>query len=714
MTKCLLAILVFLLVKTCLEKLFEEPKPSLIYRKRQFWLDLDRVGSFINVVDSHSDSSLLSFGIKSARLPFSRITVNQWPHVLQLVAQSGLNTIELDVIWNRHVYDLECDFTYQSNDLVEFIKLAMHYKLFVLVRIDPYQKCTDYDFGGLPSWLLCNDTLKPMDLQSSLFVNSFTNYLNCFLPLLKPLQLSRQGPIIGFAIQNYDVNFLELSHQYKLAEMYNQNYYEFVKRVLKRNGIHESLVTSIRVCDYDQRRDLNEFESYCDISLSVYMPANRHDHDKDSIRVKSRAETTKTDESIKLKCIERIKPADSISAHSETLTKQRMIYAQNLKILIDTRKSFSIADFYCRLMIDFNVVESSRHIFRECLVNQRGQLTLKYVQTQTLLGKPVSRDQMAFHEPDIVLASQLNMRNLVKVEITHVLDFKRLCERHLGNPMHLQPHEKRMNVEFLSWKYKTRSESNGYVLYRASNLDLRPGSHKIILRPELISDNAILICDYQNRLYEYSANSVKQKIIHIDITETSCNNLTVLVENRGRLSDLDGKDEFGEHQRKGILSQDAIRFVKSDEQYDAQTISYPNWIASILDFSPDVFNRLSFNSDYERIDELIVENQRIVDMFETPAIAYARFNLNKTSSQQVHVYLLLKEFDRGVVLINGHLLGRFNSDLVSTVFVPDEYLFNGSNELHLFNLGGLRISNTAGGGGAHSLAVYFVDKNVIV
>ena len=72
---------------------------------------------------------------------------------LDLAKDFGLNTIQTYVPWNKHepkkgVFDFE-----GMLDLAAYLKLAQEKGLYVMLRCAPYI-CSEWDLGGLPSWLL--------------------------------------------------------------------------------------------------------------------------------------------------------------------------------------------------------------------------------------------------------------------------------------------------------------------------------------------------------------------------------------------------------------------------------------------------------------------------------------------------------------------------------------------------------------------------------
>ena len=105
----------------------------------------------------------------SGAMHYWRIVPEYWEDRLKKLRACGFNTVETYVAWNLHERK-EGVFDFSGNlDIVKYIEIAESLGLKVIVRPGPYI-CSEFDFGGLPSWLLaypqmhlrCND---PMYLE---------------------------------------------------------------------------------------------------------------------------------------------------------------------------------------------------------------------------------------------------------------------------------------------------------------------------------------------------------------------------------------------------------------------------------------------------------------------------------------------------------------------------------------------------------------------
>ena len=100
------------------------------------------------------------FRIMAGEIHYQRIPPEYWADRLMKVKAAGLNTVGTYVFWNALEPEPgRWDFA-GGNDLAAFIRTAQKIGLWVIVRPGPYA-CAEWDFGGLPPWLLnsCGNSL---------------------------------------------------------------------------------------------------------------------------------------------------------------------------------------------------------------------------------------------------------------------------------------------------------------------------------------------------------------------------------------------------------------------------------------------------------------------------------------------------------------------------------------------------------------------------
>ena len=137
----------------------------------------------------------------SGSIHYSRIHPDLWADRLSRVRALGLNSITTYVPWNFHeeqpgVFDFHSDW----RNLTRFIELAQRAGLLVLLRPGPYM-CGEWDFGGLPAWLLANGTTRLRTFAEP-YISRVGRFWSVLLPLVEPLLYEHGGPIIMVQMEN--------------------------------------------------------------------------------------------------------------------------------------------------------------------------------------------------------------------------------------------------------------------------------------------------------------------------------------------------------------------------------------------------------------------------------------------------------------------------------------------------------------------------------
>lgn len=140
------------------------------------------------------------FYIASGDMHYFRFLKEGWRRRLELMRDFGLTCVQTYVPWNLHE-KTEGEYDFSGNlNLAAFIRLCGEVGLKVMLRPSPYM-CSEWDFGGLPWWLLKNADVKIRCLDESYmpYVERYTRRLcNEFVPLLS----TNGGPVIAVALEN--------------------------------------------------------------------------------------------------------------------------------------------------------------------------------------------------------------------------------------------------------------------------------------------------------------------------------------------------------------------------------------------------------------------------------------------------------------------------------------------------------------------------------
>lgn len=137
---------------------------------------------------------------RSGAMHYFRIHPDDWKDRLRKLKQCGLNTVETYIAWNFHEEE-EGEFNFSGwRDLERFVRLAGSMGLMVILRPGPYI-CSEWDFGGLPAWLLCKPGLR-IRCSNPQYLDAVDRYFDVLLPRLKRLQWTQGGPVVLMQIEN--------------------------------------------------------------------------------------------------------------------------------------------------------------------------------------------------------------------------------------------------------------------------------------------------------------------------------------------------------------------------------------------------------------------------------------------------------------------------------------------------------------------------------
>lgn len=183
----------------------------------------------LSISGSHLVLSGKSMQIISGAMHYPRIPREYWRDRLEKARAMGLNTIETYVFWNLHepkpgVFDFSGNL-----DVAAYVRMAQEEGLHVIIRPGPYI-CSEWDFGGFPSWLFADPAMKVRTTDPR-FLAASDEYLTRVGIELAPLQASRGGPIIMVQVENEYGSFGD-----------DKQYMEHIRQTLIRAGFGESIL----------------------------------------------------------------------------------------------------------------------------------------------------------------------------------------------------------------------------------------------------------------------------------------------------------------------------------------------------------------------------------------------------------------------------------------------------------------------------------------
>lgn len=171
------------------------------------------------------------FQIISGAIHYFRIVPEYWKDRLEKLKAMGCNTVETYIPWNMHE-PKKGHFHFDGMlDIEKFIQTAQDLGLYVILRPSPYI-CAEWEFGGLPAWLLAEDGMK-LRVNYAPFLRHVYEYYNVLLKKIVAYQINFGGPVILMQIENeygYYAN--------------DKDYLQLLKNKMTESGVVVPLVTS--------------------------------------------------------------------------------------------------------------------------------------------------------------------------------------------------------------------------------------------------------------------------------------------------------------------------------------------------------------------------------------------------------------------------------------------------------------------------------------
>uniref|UniRef100_A0A8C2MSW9 Beta-galactosidase n=1 Tax=Cricetulus griseus TaxID=10029 RepID=A0A8C2MSW9_CRIGR len=150
---------------------------------------------------------------------------------LSVMALPNHNQFPRHVPWNLHEPAVGQFYFTDNLDLIAFITMASEEGLWVILCPGPYIG-SDLDLGGLPSWLLRDPKMKLRTTYSG-FTKAMNRYFDGLVPRIAQFQYKKGGPIIAVQIEN------EYGSYYM-----DKKYMAYVQKALVSRGISELLMTA--------------------------------------------------------------------------------------------------------------------------------------------------------------------------------------------------------------------------------------------------------------------------------------------------------------------------------------------------------------------------------------------------------------------------------------------------------------------------------------
>ena len=171
------------------------------------------------------------FVIISGEMHYPRVPRPYWRDRMLKMRALGLNTLCTYVFWDLHEPE-PGKFDFSGNlDVAAYIHAAQQEGLWVILRPGPYV-CSEWDFGGLPPWLLQTSGLKVRSTDPR-FLEAARGYLKRVGEEQAPLQIMRGGPIIMAQVENEYGSF-----------GHDADYKNAIRKAIRDAGFEVTLYTS--------------------------------------------------------------------------------------------------------------------------------------------------------------------------------------------------------------------------------------------------------------------------------------------------------------------------------------------------------------------------------------------------------------------------------------------------------------------------------------
>ncbi len=171
------------------------------------------------------------FRVIAGAIHYFRVPAEYWRDRLIKLKACGFNTVETYVAWNLHEPE-EGVFDYSDMlDIEKFLAIAEELGLYAIVRPGPYI-CSEWDFGGLPWWLLKDDELQ-LRCMDKKYLAAVDRFFDDFIPVVAKHQITKGGNVILVQVENEYGSYGD-----------DSEYIRYLAKGLKDRGIDVPLFTS--------------------------------------------------------------------------------------------------------------------------------------------------------------------------------------------------------------------------------------------------------------------------------------------------------------------------------------------------------------------------------------------------------------------------------------------------------------------------------------
>lgn len=585
--------------------------------------------------------------IYSGAVHYFRVPQEYWQDRLRKLRAVGLNAVETYIPWNLHepqpgYYDFGnggTDFE-KFLDLKKYVSLAQEEDLFVIIRPGPYI-CSEWDFGGMPSWLLRDENMK-IRTSDPKFIKYVRNYFKILFEILEPLQFTKGGPVIAFQIEN------EYGNVKKDNETIDAAYLNTLKDIFVENGVVEMLFTSdtpsngnfgsipgvLYTANFqnDANKELDLLQKYQPGKPSMVMEywSGWFDHWTEVHHTRKNSEFAQVLEDI-------LKYPSSVNFY--------MFHGGTNWGFLNGANIVECGKKNCGYMPDTSSYDY------DAPLTENGDYTDKYYAVQKLIDAynkiktalpqlPPSTKVVEY--ATITISSQLSFEQVIEQS-------ENVIESDLLLPMEALPINNNTGQSF------------GYIVYRKRNINIPKNS---LLKIEgyvcdtiMVLINGKLMSKMLNNAADFNEFGYwRLKDSTLDLGETNYDNATLelIIENWGR-NNFGKLDQF--NQKKGLWQGDVI----------LNNTPLRGWDIIPLEFKKNWTNRLH---GWQQVASRI-----------GPSLFKAVLDITEPND----TFIDMQAWKKGIVIINGFVLSRYLFlGPQQTAYLPAPLLKKGKNDLIIF------------------------------
>lgn len=567
--------------------------------------------------------------IISGAIHYFRVVPEYWQDRLEKLKNMGCNTVETYIPWNFHEPKKNEFYWEGIHDICKFIEIAQNLGLYIIIRPSPYI-CAEWEFGGLPSWLLADSKIK-LRCSCETYLNHIKDYYEVLIPKLVPYQIDNGGKIILMQIEN------EYGYYGN-----DKSYLKYLADLMKSLGVTVPFVTS----DGPWSKDVftsgqlegvlptGNFGSACEWQFSQMkkmMPKN-------------------------LPLMNMEFWAGWFDAWGNKKKKHSILKVNEFDYDYVIKNNHNINIYMFHGGTNFGFMNGSNYYGKltpdttsydyDAPLSESGQFTPKYFAFREILKKNLGEEKI----PNIKFSTKITQKNYGKITWNKTCDLLENIELFGESKKSVYP----LSMEDVG-------QSTGYIFYRTKLKDDENATEIIFKkcadRVQVFEDDKKLFTAFDKEITSDKKGLFFRSGKTWKINTSKGANLGFLVENMGRVN-------FGqdlESQRKGISDNVLIN-----------THSHFDWEIFTLPFDEKQMKNLEKVSWKE-------------ESSKNPSFYKFEFEIELPKDEFTDTYLDFSGWGKGFVLVNGFNIGRFwEIGPQKSLYIPGPLLHNGKNEIIIF------------------------------